>query len=118
MLTRVRHQHLPMRQQWFQQKEQLEAMLQDAPRRKAVRETLTADRDGLAERISRVDVPTLVIMGAADSHFKDAAAEGTKIAEQTGGELVVVPNAGHYPHAEYPDAVATAITSFLTPNGQ
>lgn len=91
----------------------LAAMMADPQRRKAVRETLTAHRIGLAERISRVDVPTLVIMGGADSHFKDPAAVGTAIAAETGGKVHVVPGAGHYPHVEFPGQVVTAIADFL-----
>ena len=88
-------------------------MMADPRRRRAVRETLTAHRDGLAERIAQVDVPTLVIMGGADSHFKDPTAEGESIAAGTGGEAFVVPEAGHYPHVEFPGQVAAAIADFL-----
>jgi pimeloyl-ACP methyl ester carboxylesterase len=91
----------------------LAAMMADPQRRRAVRETLTAHRNGLAERIDRVDVPTLVVMGGADSHFKDPVAEGRSIATQTGGTLDVVPDAGHYPHVEFPGRVAAAIASFV-----
>ncbi len=88
-------------------------MLADSRRRTAVRKTLIASRDGLDGRIERVRVPTLVIMGGADSHFRDPAAEGASIAARTGGTLVMVFNAGHYPHAEYPDQVDAAISGFL-----
>lgn len=88
-------------------------MMGDRARRRAVRETLTAHRNGLAERIERVDVPTLVVMGGADSHFGDPTAEGASIAARTGGTLQVVPGAGHYPHVEYPGQVAAAIEDFL-----
>jgi pimeloyl-ACP methyl ester carboxylesterase len=91
----------------------LAAMMADPRRRKAVRETLTAHRNGLAARIDRVEVPTLVVMGGADSHFKDPAAEGASIAEATGGKLQVVPDAGHYPHVEFPGQVVAAIADFL-----
>ena len=57
----------------------------------------------------------LVVMGGADSHFKDPTAEGESIAAQTGGSLHVVPGAGHYPHVEFPDDVAAAIKGFLSP---
>lgn len=95
------------------QADKLAAMMAEPRRRKAVRETLTAHRNGLAARIARVDLPTLVIMGGADSHFKDPAAEGASIATETGGKLHVVPDAGHYPHVEFPGQVVTAIADFL-----
>ena len=90
----------------------LKAMMQDPKRRKAVRETLTAHRDGVSERVARLDRPTLIIMGEADSHFPNPREEGQGIADATGGELVVIPEAGHYPYAEYPDLVGQAINAF------
>ena len=91
----------------------LTAMMADPHRRRAVRDTLTAHRDGLAERVDRVDLPTLVVMGGADSHFKDPGSEGRSIADGTGGALRVIPGAGHYPHVEYPELVAAAIADFM-----
>ena len=58
-------------------------------------------------------MPTLVVMGGADSHFPDGEAEGAAIAEQTGGVLHVVAGAGHYPHVEFPAEVGSAVTGFL-----
>ena len=89
-------------------------MLADPQRRRAVRDTLTAHRDGLDERIEQVRVPALVVMGGADSHFKDPAAVGASIAAATGGNLQVVADAGHYPHVEFPATVAPAIAELLT----
>ena len=91
----------------------LAKMMADSRRRRAVRETLTADRDGLAPRIERVELPALVIMGGADSHFSDPAEEGASIAAVTGGTLQVVADAGHYPHVEFPGKVAPAIADFI-----
>ena len=88
-------------------------MFSDPQRRRAARETLVAHRDGLAERIEQVDARTLVVMGGADSHFKNPTGEGESIAAQTGGSLRVVPGAGHYPHVEFPDDVADAIKDFV-----
>ena len=88
-------------------------MMSDRQRRRAVRETLVAHRDGLAERISHVDLPTIVIMGEADSHFKDPKAEGESVVARTGGTLHMVPDAGHYPHAEFPTQVVAAIKGLL-----
>jgi pimeloyl-ACP methyl ester carboxylesterase len=91
----------------------LEAMMADPQRRRAVRETLTARRDGLAGRIAMVGVPTLVVMGGDDSHFGDPSGEGASIAAKTRGRLQVIPDAGHYPHVEFPGRVVTAIADFL-----
>ncbi len=93
--------------------QQLADMMSDPRRRTAVRQTLIADRDGLEERLGRVRIPTLVVMGGADSHFSSPEAEGVSIAARVGGRLVVIPDAGHYPQAEYPEQVSRAITGFL-----
>ncbi len=91
----------------------LATMLTDKARRRAVRATLLARRPGLAERMARLDLPVLVVMGGADSHFGDAKAAGEEIAAATNGSLVVIPGAGHYPQAEYPDMMVEAITAFI-----
>lgn len=91
----------------------MKVMLSDPKRRKAVRETLTADRAGMAERMDRVSVPTLTIFGSKDDHFEDPVAEAHEIARRLGGEVVTVDGAGHYPHVERPDLVMDAIGSFL-----
>jgi pimeloyl-ACP methyl ester carboxylesterase len=91
----------------------LRAMLGHPASRKAVRETLTADRDGVAERMARLDRPTLSVLGSADDHFTDPVAEAESTAAELRGEHLVVDGAGHYSHVEQPDLVAGAIISFL-----
>jgi pimeloyl-ACP methyl ester carboxylesterase len=88
-------------------------MLADPDRRRAVRHTLTAARDGVAERIAALAVPTLTVYGSADDHFADAAGEASVLADRLGGEHLVVEGAGHYPHVEFPDRVTDAILDFL-----
>jgi len=96
-----------------QQARMLADMMGDPQRRRAVRETLLAHRDGLEARLNQIDQSTLVLMGGSDSHFGDPRAEGESIAARTGGTLLVVAEAGHYPHVEFPDVVARAIEDFL-----
>ncbi len=91
----------------------LVAMMADPERRKAARESLVAHRNGLDDRMAKVDVPTLVVMGGSDSHFKDPGKEGESIAARTHGTLHMVADAGHYAHVEYPAQVVEAITNFL-----
>lgn len=92
----------------------IKSMLSDPGRRRAVRATLTAARDGVAERMHRVGVPTLTVFGSADDHFDDPIGEADEIARRLGGESLVVDGAGHYPHVERPEVVLEAIGSFLT----
>ena len=65
------------------------------------------------ERLSQIKKPTLVIMGTKDPDFPDPAAEGRIVAEQTGGTLVLIEGAGHYPQTEMPDETAPHIINFL-----
>jgi pimeloyl-ACP methyl ester carboxylesterase len=91
----------------------LRAMLADPAGRRAVRQTLTADRDGVDDKIAHADVRTLVVFGTADDHFPDPTAEAHATSRALGGELLLVDGAGHYPHVEQPIVVADALRSFL-----
>ena len=66
-------------------------------------------------RLGEVRVPTLVVMGEKDPDFPDPADEARYIAGALGGptEVLMVPDAGHYPQAQRPDVVIPAVTSFL-----
>lgn len=88
-------------------------MLANSSRRRAVRETLTADRDGVAEKMEAITIPILVVFGSLDDHFTDPAAEATTVAGQLRGQRLIVDGAGHYPHVERPDMVSEAIVAFL-----
>jgi hypothetical protein len=56
----------------------------------------------------------MVVMGAKDPDFKDPKAEMEKVAESVRGAHRLIEKAGHYPHAEMPDAMLAAILPFLT----
>ena len=45
--------------------------------------------------VDEVAVPTLVVMGTLDPDFPDPAAEAAWVAERTGGEVLLVEDAGH-----------------------
>ncbi len=64
-------------------------------------------------RLGEVRTPTLVVMGDADPDFSDPRAEAAFIANRLGAESLMVPGAGHYPHAEYPEIVGPAVVAFL-----
>lgn len=64
-------------------------------------------------RLGEVQTPTLVVMGELDPDFRDPEAEAQLVAERLGGELVMVPGAGHYPQAEFPSVVGSAVLEFL-----
>ncbi|HSJ36422.1 MAG TPA: alpha/beta hydrolase [Acidimicrobiia bacterium] len=92
---------------------ELQAMLSDPERRRAVRDTLVADREGVTGALGAITLPTLFVFGSDDDHFPDPAAEAADLAARTGGESLLVPGAGHYPHIEYPEVVAERLLTFL-----
>jgi pimeloyl-ACP methyl ester carboxylesterase len=68
---------------------------------------------GLARRIHRIRVPSLVIWGTRDGVISAAYADefASRIA---GARVERIQNAGHLPHLEQPDAVARLIAEFLS----
>jgi pimeloyl-ACP methyl ester carboxylesterase len=67
-------------------------------------------------QLPNVTVPALIIMGTLDPDFADPKAEGDAIvaAMPAGrGTVAMVDGAGHYPHAQSPDAVAALVIPFL-----
>jgi pimeloyl-ACP methyl ester carboxylesterase len=64
-------------------------------------------------RLGAVLAPTLVVMGTADPDFPDPPAEARLVADRLGADVLLVPDAGHYPHAEFPEMVAPELLRFL-----
>ena len=56
--------------------------------------------------------PALVVMGENDPDFRDAPAEAAWIRDRLDAELLLVPGAGHYPQAEFPEFVNPALVRF------
>ncbi|HEX6230632.1 MAG TPA: alpha/beta hydrolase [Actinomycetota bacterium] len=64
-------------------------------------------------RLGDVRAPALVVMGERDPDFPDPAAEARLIAERLDAAVLMVPGAGHYPQAEFPEIVTPAVVRFL-----
>jgi pimeloyl-ACP methyl ester carboxylesterase len=75
--------------------------------------TRQATHEVAERRLPDVAVPTLVVMGGKDADFKDPAAEAAFVVSALNAELLLVDGAGHYPMAQCPDVVNTAVTTFL-----
>lgn len=60
-------------------------------------------------RLDEVQAPVLVVMGKKDQDWPDPVAEAHFVAEALNAELLLVPDAGHYPVAEYPELVNPAV---------
>ena len=80
---------------------------------KSFSQTTRTDHAPVAALLSQVAAPTLVVMGEQDPDFKDQRAEADWIAQAMHGEVVMVPQAGHYPQSQRPDITTEAILRFL-----
>jgi pimeloyl-ACP methyl ester carboxylesterase len=66
-------------------------------------------------RLADVTAPTLVVMGEQDPDFPDPRAEADWIARALRAQVVMVPDAGHYPQSQQPDITTAAVLGFLEP---
>ena len=72
------------------------------------------------KQLPSIKCPALVIMGTADPDFAGPRAEGEAIVAAMpagAGVVAVVDGAGHYPHAQCPEAVAELVIPFLKEHG-
>lgn len=75
--------------------------------------TTRTNHDAAEACVPMVSVPSLVVMGEQDPDFPDPAAEASWLADALHGEVVMVADAGHYPHSQQPGIVTPAVVSFL-----
>ena len=73
------------------------ANLRRAGYAKAFSLTTRTNHAPVEARLGEVSTPTLVVMGEQDPDFKDQRAEADWIAHTMHGEVLMVPEAGHYP---------------------
>ena len=64
-------------------------------------------------RLADVAAPVLVVMGEQDPDFPDPAEEADWIARTMRAQVVMVPEAGHYPQSQRPDITTGAVLRFL-----
>ena len=81
--------------------------------RRALSRTTRTTHQPAAQVIGQVTAPALVVMGELDKDFADPAAEAAWVAERLDAVTLMVPEAGHYPHAQRPDLVVPAVTAFV-----
>lgn len=63
--------------------------------------------------IDTVTAPAIVLMGECDPDFKNPATEAAWIGEHLAAEIVMVPDAAHYPQSQRPDIMLPAVIAFL-----
>ena len=94
----------------------LKANLAEPGRFEALDAMLWASKAPCEARIGDVRAPVLVVMGTRDSDFPDPVSEANWVASHLHGSKLMVDGAGHYPHVEYPQVVASAIVQFIRPD--
>lgn len=80
---------------------------------KAFSLTTRTDHTPAEARLADVSAPALVVMGDQDPDFPDPRAEADWIAQALSAEVVMVPEAGHYPQSQRPEITSEAIVGFL-----
>jgi pimeloyl-ACP methyl ester carboxylesterase len=75
--------------------------------------TATSGHEEVPGRLGDVHSHGLVVMGGRDRDFSDPATEARWCADQIGGEVLMIDDAGHYPYAEQPELVAAAVADYL-----
>ena len=96
----------------------LQANLREPGRTKAARKMMSssATLKQAAAQLAELRCPALVIMGRDDSDWPDPEVEAAAIVGLLPaglGRYEMIENAGHYPHAQYPQQVADALLPFL-----
>ncbi len=75
--------------------------------------TTRTDHSPSEQRLDGVHAPALVVMGERDPDFPDPRAEAEWIGRALRAEVVMVPEAGHYPQSQQPELTADAVLRFL-----
>jgi pimeloyl-ACP methyl ester carboxylesterase len=96
----------------------LQANLREPGRTEAAQKMFrsSATQKVAGARLADVRCPALLVLGRDDSDFPNPEAEAKAIVGLLPaglGQYEMIDNAGHYPHAEYPQQVARAILPFL-----
>ena len=94
----------------------LAAKLREPGRMAEFMKTFKSTPADAGAQLPNVKCPALVIMGRLDPDFANPRAEGDAVvaAMPAGvGKVAMVDGAGHYPHAQSPDAVAELVIPFL-----
>jgi pimeloyl-ACP methyl ester carboxylesterase len=75
--------------------------------------TLQLTHSVVEPRLPDVEAPMLAFVGDLDPDFRDVPAERAWMTSQ-GVEVVAVPDAAHYPHAQRPDLTVPGTLAFLS----
>jgi pimeloyl-ACP methyl ester carboxylesterase len=87
--------------------------LRQAGRLESLKQMIMASKSESERRLPEVRAPALVLMGSKDPDFKEPETEARWVADALDARLEMIPGAGHYPHAEMPEATGPVILRFL-----
>jgi pimeloyl-ACP methyl ester carboxylesterase len=91
----------------------LRANLREAGRMEALQRLMVASKAASEARLQQATAPALVVMGGKDRDFKDPEAEARWVAQRVHARYAMAPDAGHYPHVEYPELAGRLVLGFL-----
>jgi len=94
----------------------LAAKLREPGRMAEFLKTFKSTPADAAKQLPNIRCPALVLMGTADPDFAGPRAEGDAIVAAMpagAGTVAILDGAGHYPHAQCPEAVADLVIPFL-----
>ncbi len=83
----------------------------------AFSKTSRLSHDPAEAALPQVHTPVLVVMGEKDPDFAKPADEAEWISQQLDAEVLMVPDAGHYPQSQQPELVTPAVVAFLDKQG-
>lgn len=94
-------------------RDQITASLHQPGHASAFSRTTRTSHEQAEARLPDVTAPVQVIMGEQDADFPDPKAEAAWTAQALNAEVVMVPEAGHYPRSQRPGITIAAILGFL-----
>ncbi|MFJ5639296.1 alpha/beta fold hydrolase [Streptomyces sp. NPDC093223] len=101
---------------WTDRLARIDALLREPGRMKALQGMGRTTPADAGAQLGNVRSPVLVVMGTLDPDWADPHAEGAAIVDALPsglGRLEMIEGAGHYPHDQFPDQVASLMLSFL-----
>ncbi|MFB9839700.1 alpha/beta fold hydrolase [Actinoallomurus acaciae] len=104
------------RADWAERLDRIDSLLREPGRMKAMRGMGRSAPADAGEQLGNVRCPVLVVMGTLDPDWADPHAEGSAIVDALPsglGRLETIEGAGHYPHDQFPDQVASLMLAFL-----
>lgn len=102
---------------WSDESARIRASMSEPARMTVLQAMAKSSPADAGARLPDVTCPVLVVEGGLDPDWADPRAEGERILADLRpglGQLAVIDEAGHYPHAQTPDELLALVLPFLT----